>query len=272
MHAKRLSTLVTKGYGAVRATGLLDNRWMQHAFVSSYFLYKRMLEDPFAWLTAAHPQLFRGGDVLDIGANIGYTASVFARAIDAGRKVYAFEPDDAAFKTLVNVIGRRRLSGAVEAIHSAVGAVEGELSFWHNQAHAADHRVVTDKLRTTGLDDRLVATVPVTSMDAFVTARRIERVAFIKIDVQGYELAVCEGMRRTLEAFPHACVCFEYAPRSMAELGFAPAQLLDFFTSRGFHMYLLAKSSLRAADAAAVASAAAAFGYIDVLCTRRALT
>lgn len=270
MPAKRLSTLVTKSYAAVRATGLLENPWAQRAFVSSYFLYKRVLEDPFAWLAAAHPQLFRGGDVFDIGANIGYTASVFARVTNVGRKVYAFEPDSTTFKTLVDVIGRRRLSATVEAVHSAVGSAEGELSFWHNQAHVADHRVVTERFRAAGVDDRLVTSVPATTVDAFVAARRIERVAFIKIDVQGYELAVCEGMHRTLEAVPDACVCFEYAPQSMAELGFVPAQLLDFFTSRGFHMYLLAKSSLRAADAAAVASAAAS-GYVDVLCTRRSL-
>ena len=54
---------------------------LQRTDVSApYLLYKRYLEDPFAALAKIRPSLFRGGDILDTGANIAYTASLFARA------------------------------------------------------------------------------------------------------------------------------------------------------------------------------------------------
>ena len=45
--------------------------------------YKRLVEDPFAALVRARPELFTGGEIIDVGANVGYTAQVFARALSA---------------------------------------------------------------------------------------------------------------------------------------------------------------------------------------------
>jgi FkbM family methyltransferase len=271
MVKRKSASLAIGVYGLARAAGLPKAKWFRRLYVASYFAYKRTIEDPFRWLVCDWSELFRGGDVLDIGANIGYTASVFAGAIDEGCRVYAFEPDRATFDLLNEVVRRKNLA-AVNPVRSAVGRAEGEVQFWHNQEHSADHRVVTDRFRSAGIDQRQVESVPLTSIDAFVAARGITRLAFVKIDVQGYELAVCEGMTQTLERFPNACVAFEYAPESMVELGYAPEQLLEFFQSRKFHMHVLAKRTLRAAnDPAVIRDAAASLGYVDVLCSRRAL-
>src|SRR5260221_12572148 len=86
-----------------------------------------------------------------------------------------------------------------------------------------------------------------TSVDTFVKERNLEHVSFIKIDVQGYELAVCEGMRSTLERFPGACICIEYSPESLHELGFAPEKVLDFFGVRGNRRYVLSRALIEAA-------------------------
>jgi hypothetical protein len=52
---------------------------------------------------------------------------------------------------------------------------------------------------------------------------RISPVRFIKIDVQGYEPAVCQGMEGTLTANPDCVVSLEYMPEALArgEAGFA---------------------------------------------------
>jgi hypothetical protein len=67
-------------------------------------------------------------------------------------------------------------------------------------------------------------------------------VSFVKIDVQGYELPVCEGMSGILDRNPRACVALEYAPRQMAEQGFEPEALRRFFAARGYRIYLLARN------------------------------
>src|SRR5260370_7614347 len=66
-----------RAYNLVRSMGILQLSWFRKAFISSYFLYKRLYEDPYWFLIRQRPELFLNGDILDIGANIGYTASFF---------------------------------------------------------------------------------------------------------------------------------------------------------------------------------------------------
>src|SRR5271163_3736152 len=97
---KSSATIFTRAYNLARSAGILDLPLFRRAFLGSYFLYKRWYEDPFWALAKRSPELFAGGDVLDVGANMGYTAWVCARVIDGSNKVCAFEPDAASFATL----------------------------------------------------------------------------------------------------------------------------------------------------------------------------
>jgi FkbM family methyltransferase len=239
-------------------------------FLFSYFLYKRWYEDPFWALAKRHPELFGEGDILDIGANIGYTAWVFATARKAPAKVYAFEPDARSFATLADTVRRKNLTGSVEILNLAVGIADGTLEFWHNDQHSADHRVVTTKFKLSECDLSSITTVPVTTVDNFVMSRDLRNISFIKIDVQGYELAVCDGMKQTLEKFPQLSVACEYAPDCMRELGFEPSALLQFFRSAGYQLYILSRRAIRLApDDRSIESAAQSFGYVDLLCSKR---
>ncbi|MGC1414260.1 MAG: FkbM family methyltransferase [Candidatus Acidiferrum sp.] len=273
MQNKSSRNLFTRVYHLARSAKLLEVPIFKRGFLFSYFLYKRWYEDPFWALAKRRPELFSGGDILDIGANIGYTACVFAAARKAPGKIYAFEPDLASFVTLKEIILRNRLTDAVEIFNTAVGSAEGSLEFWHNEEHSADHRVVTEQFKSSRPSPKRITTVAVTSVDNFVAARNLRDVAFIKIDVQGYELAVCEGMRKTLERFPSLCVAFEYAPDGMRELGFDPAALLDFFRSAGFHLHILTRSATTySRDTKAIELAAERTGYVDILCSRKNLS
>jgi FkbM family methyltransferase len=273
MSDKSSANFFTRVYKLVRSTGLLEISLFKQIFLFSYFLYKRWYEDPFWALAKRSPELFGAGDVLDIGANIGYTAYVFAAVIKPPAKVYAFEPDQASFSTLEEMIRRKKLVGTVEVFNMAVGSADGSLEFWHNEEHSADHRVATAQFKTSRPSNEQITTVTVTSVDNFVAARALRNISFIKMDVQGYELAVCEGMRQTIEQFPALCIAFEYAPGGMRELGFEPSALLDFFRSAGYQLHILTRSATTlAVDNAAIEQLADAAGYVDVLCSRKTLT
>ncbi len=265
--------MFTRVYNLARSAKLLELPLFKRGFLFSYFLYKRWYEDPFWALAKRSRELFSGGDILDIGANIGYTACVFAAARKAPGKIYAFEPDLASFAMLREIVRRKRLEDTVEIFNMAVGSADGSLEFWHNEEHSADHRVVTEQFKSSRPSPERITTVAVTSVDNFVAARNLRDVAFIKVDVQGYELAVCEGMRGTLERFPSLCVAFEYAPDGMRELGFDPAALLDLFRSAGFHLHILTGSATTySRDTKAIELAAERTGYVDILCSRKNLS
>src|SRR5271170_1819035 len=119
------ANIFTRAYNLARSTGILDLPLFRRVFLGSYFLYKRWYEDPFWALAKRSPELFAVGDILDIGANIGYTACVFAAARKPPAKIYAFEPDLASFATLEEIVCRKKLGDAVEIFNMAVGRGDG---------------------------------------------------------------------------------------------------------------------------------------------------
>ena len=259
-------------YSIARWCRLLQLGWFRRAFVFSYFLYKRLYEDPFLGLVKRSPELFENGNVLDIGANIGYTACLFARAVKPTSKVYAFEPDNYSFDLLRETIRDKNLGETIEPMHLAVGTKEGFVEFWHNEQHSADHRVVTEQFRNSCPDAPKISTVPVISVDSFVKTRNLHKISFIKIDVQGYEIAVCGGMTNTLERFPAMTVCVEYDPETTQKLGFEPKKLLDFFRTRGYRLHILTRASTQPADDdTSIQHWVNEAGYVDLLCTKSRL-
>src|ERR1700689_2071839 len=169
MSDKTSSNIFTRVYNLARSGGVLEMSLFKRVFLFAYFLYKRWYEDPFWALAKRSPELFTGGDILDIGANIGYTAWVFAAALRANAKVsgkvYACEPDAASFATLGGIVRRKNLADLVEIFNMAVGSADGSLEFWHNEDHSADHRVVTERFKTSRPSCEKITTVAVTSVD-----------------------------------------------------------------------------------------------------------
>ena len=96
-------------YSLARRSGFLNTSLGRRLFKSAYFLYKRYLEDDLQDLVKAFPDLVGDGNVLDIGANIGYTATVLARFIKPHRKIFAFEPEPFNFRILQQTASSARV-------------------------------------------------------------------------------------------------------------------------------------------------------------------
>jgi FkbM family methyltransferase len=260
--------------GAYRVMGprLLATAAGRRAFVGAYFLYKRWVEDPFARLSRRRPELFRGGHVLDVGANVGYTATVFAGAVDPGRQVHAFEPERRNFAMLEEVVTRRGLVGRVVPVCAAVGATGGAADLWRNNSHHGDHRILTETLRAE-LGAPLAADrerVPMVALDAYVRANGLEGIAFIKIDVQGFEMEVLRGMQGLLAANPEARMVLEYSPSQMRQLGLDPAALLEDLEVQGFCLTRLARDgTLHDVHRSDLLSLDGPLAYVDLFASRQ---
>jgi FkbM family methyltransferase len=187
--------------------------------------------------------------------------------IEPGFRVWAFEPSSENFAQLERSMGHRRLHDVVTTRRAAVADCAGTIDLALNPDHPGDHRVNAFHPGDSERGERAVERVPVTTIDVEVRAGGIAPVAFIKIDVQGYELHVCRGMSETLDANPHAAVVVEYAPDLLRQYGVEPAALGQFFSQRGYGAYrVLQQGTLMAMrDLPDVLPAP---GYVDVLFTR----
>jgi FkbM family methyltransferase len=255
--------LLMDGYSLLRRSGLLQTSAGRRLFQAAYFLYKRHIEDDLQDLTRSRPGLLKGGNVLDIGANIGYTASILARAIEPDRKVYAFEPEPFNYEILRRVAAGRSVKDRIVALQCAVGADNGTVDLWLNHRHHADHRVITPHFRSahSGVTGTLV---PMVTIDRFLNLHP-GPVSFVKIDVQGYELAVCEGMKDTLEKNGDLNVVLEFMPSAMRDLGFDPSHLVHFLLDRGFRAYCIHPKGRLSMG---IPTAGNASSYVDLLFSR----
>jgi FkbM family methyltransferase len=248
-----------KAYSLVKRSGFLDTSHGRRLFKTAYFFYKRFLEDDLHDLVKAFPELIGDGNVLDIGANIGYTATVLARAVKPGSKVFAFEPEPYNFGILQQTARQARFDGTIVPMRCAVGAANGTIELWINLAHHADHRVFTEQFHSQHPGS--------TGIDSFLESHQ-GKISFVKIDVQGYELAVCRGMEKTIEQNPEVAVLLEYMPSAMRELGFDSTELIDFFVQRGFEIYRVhPRGKLTRGLPAAIGDST----YFDLLFSRKAM-
>ena len=253
-------------FSLVRRSGLLKTTVGRDLFRSAYFFYKRYIEDDLQALVSSRPGLLRFGRVLDIGANIGFTATVLARATDTATQVYAFEPEPSNFEMLQATASQPAFKAKITAFQCAVGAEEGTVELWQNLRHHADHRVITDQFRSVvpGVSG---IKVPMITIDQFLS-RNPGPVSFVKIDVQGFELPVCQGMCKTIEMNPDMTMVLEYAPFALRDLGFDPSELIGFLVGRGFQIYELhPKGELSPGIPAYLADT----DYVNLLFSRRPL-
>ncbi|OGR90232.1 MAG: hypothetical protein A2992_07925 [Elusimicrobia bacterium RIFCSPLOWO2_01_FULL_59_12] len=263
---KTLPSLGASLYGLLWSGGVLKNPYAQDLFNFFYFKYKKYAEDPFSRLVKSYPGIFQNGHLVDVGANTGYTALLFASAMSGGFKLFAFEPEEQNFNLLTRGIRNRNLEGRIVPLRAAIGNTSGTIDLWANRKNPGDHRVLTpDFSRLKGPVES--QKVPIWKLDDLLEKMKLaEPIVFIKVDVQGYEGPVCEGMTDLLRRNPRVVVALEYFPLGMRDLGFEPRQLLDFFRTRNFLIYTLRLSDgLRRSDYSAVENNVKQEDYVDLI-------
>ena len=131
----------------------------------------------------------RPGDVVfDLGGNLGTSALLFAGLAGRRGRVVSFEP---AFHELLARNVRENGARNVTVVPAAVGDREGEAEFAIT-AEGIDSRI------DPGGRGGLRRTVPVVTIDGHVRRAGLERVDFIKMDVEGAEEPALRGGERTI--------------------------------------------------------------------------
>ena len=140
----------------------------------------------------AHRHVTPDETIIDVGANIGLSTIILARACP-GARVVAFEPSPRNAKFLRANLAANHIANA-KVMEVALSDRPGELAF-HEAAFAATSHVVSSE----HLAQELITTrVPVTNLDD-VPIEDLGTVSLIKIDVEGHEPNVLAGGRSLIQ-------------------------------------------------------------------------
>lgn len=175
-----------------------------------------------------------GMRVVEVGANVGYYTLLACSLVGPAGKVTAFEANPAAAaltRRSLSVNGFRDRARVVEmAVTDAPGTVtlhcldrrQGDSSLFDFSA---------DQLAFPG-DQVTRLQVPATSLDAF--CGQDEPIDLIRLDVEGAEPLVFEGMRRILERNLRIKILLEFHPDRIRCSGLDPAMFLESIIAMGF--------------------------------------
>ena len=137
--------------------------------------------------------------ILDVGANVGVLAIGFAHVAPRGR-VIAVEPSPRAFPYLVRNLEAAGLP-AVDTLQVAASDASGTLEFVDVDWFSAGSFVKSESIPSE--IDILVANtkVPAEPLDSIVERLGLDRVDFVKLDVEGHELQAIRGAASTFRRF-----------------------------------------------------------------------
>lgn len=210
-----------------------------------------------AAMDALHARFLGKGDLaFDIGAHVGDRISSLRRL---GARVVALEPQPLPMRALRLIHGR---DPEVTLIQAACGAREGAIALKINSANPTVSTASADFVRaargaggweTQNWDEEII--VPLTTLDALIA--RHGSPAFIKIDVEGFEAQVLDG----LSALPPA-LSFEFTT-IQRDVAYACLDRLAMLGAGCFSLALGESQSLRAdwLDAGAMAALIAALPH-----------
>jgi FkbM family methyltransferase len=195
-------------YGEHRLLCRLLGDFLAFVDTRDLMLGPRLVLDGFweSWVTLAVARHLRPGMwCVDVGANYGYYTLLMAAACGAEGRVVACEPNPLLAGTyLPQNLALNGFHHGVEICPKVIGNLDdrtvdfvlhdGDFATSSLERWAYAHRCGTVQVPAITLD-RLCADWP--------------RLDLVKIDAEGAEALVWEGMQRTLRRFPHAAVVLE---------------------------------------------------------------
>jgi len=145
-------------------------------------------------------ELEEGMVVADIGANIGYYTLMEASLVKKSGKVYAFEPDSRNLKLLKRNIELNGHNEIVEVYNTAVSDKARTSKIYMADETNLNTMLAPDKVDTYKLHKWRSAEVKTVSLDDFLRDKR--PVNFIRMDIEGFEVEVFNGMTETVKNAP----------------------------------------------------------------------
>ena len=171
--------------------------------------------------------------VLDIGANIGFYATILSDIVGEKGLVHCFEPDSKNFEHLKKTTADFK---NIKINNKAVGPKTEKLKIYTSKNLNVDHRTYKPEEYDKEIE------IDAVSIDDHLAAD--PKVDFIKMDIQGFEIQAIQGMQTILDKNKDIKLISEFWPYGLKKAGSSVTEYFNFLQSKGFTCYLLEETSL----------------------------
>jgi len=172
-----------------------------------------------------------GDIVIDIGAHVGYYTLLMAQLVGENGKVYSFEPDPVNFQLLKKSVEINGFENVV-LIQKAVSNITDKVKLFLGDDDSAINRIYDAKLG----DAKESIDVESVTIDEYFKEDD-ELVNFIKIDSEGSEVKIINGMKQFLSRNQELVMMTEFFPFLIKKSGDEPNQYLKSLEKSGFSLY-----------------------------------
>lgn len=166
-------------------------------------LFIKGIYDPNSMMVVKS-MLPEGGVFIDVGASFGYFSIVATDAVGPNGRVIAIEPSSRDYARLVDNIQINNLGNVVSTYRIALSDRKGAALLSIATEERSALNTLGDEFSFKGVDRIDKEEVETISLDEFLETNPVDRVDFIKLDIEGSELKALLGARKTVEKFKPA--------------------------------------------------------------------
>jgi FkbM family methyltransferase len=197
-----------------------------YADMSDGFLRLVVIEGHYEkeFFRVADELLSQGGVFFDVGANYGLFSFGLAKKFCEVVHFHLFEPNPLLVRSIEKT---RELYHSMRSVVNEV-AVSNENGFVLFDVDPGQ----TGRSHITEVGGGPVSSI---KLDDYIIAAQLERIDFVKLDIEGYELAALRGAERALRNRTIKAVYFEYFEKCLVRVA-PPSVLIEYLESLGFEV------------------------------------
>lgn len=184
------------------------------------------------FITLAKNLIEENNFVVDCGANFGFNSVIMGKIIGKFGKIFCFEPQKLVYEQLIKNLNENKIKN-YQCFNSCVADVSEKLinlepvNYDQSWVNIGDIGVGNggEESKTISLDDL-----------------NLEKVEFIKFDIQGYELYALNGAKKTLEKFmPY--IFIEIVDFQLRKYNHTPEEVINFLKKINYQIFKIVTPS-----------------------------
>lgn len=173
-----------------------------------------------------------GMTVIDIGAHHGFYTLLASKKVGANGKVIAFEPSPRELAKLKLHLSLNHCRN-VQVVEVALGAEEGKVNMFVCLEHSG-----LNSLRLPNADTKATEVeIDQIKLDDYLKEKQISSVDFVKMDVEGGELAVLKGAEQILLKQLRPLIIYEIQDIRTTPWGYKAVELYQFLKDHGYKSF-----------------------------------